>query len=81
MPLEQAVGLATDSDEDWFQFTATAGQVLSVNVEMALGSTMSRPMVEIVSASQRSMAVADGLGDWLRPPARPATRASSHAIG
>jgi Ca2+-binding RTX toxin-like protein len=56
-----SVGLATDSDEDWFQFTAAAGQVLSVNVEMALGSTMSRPMVEIVSASQRSMAVADGL--------------------
>lgn len=56
-----SVGLATDSDEDWYQFSATSGQILSVNVELAVGSSLSRPMVEIVSADNRSMAMGDGL--------------------
>jgi subtilisin family serine protease len=56
-----SIGLATDSDEDWFQFTATQDQVLSINVKMALNSTLSRPMVEIVDSQGRSVAVGDGL--------------------
>ncbi len=56
-----SVGLATDIDEDWFKFTATADQVLSVNVQIAPGSALSRPMVEVVDSLGRSMAVGDGL--------------------
>jgi len=56
-----SVGLATDIDEDWFQFTATADQVLSVNVEIAQGSALSRPMVEVVDALGRSLAIGAGL--------------------
>ena len=56
-----SVGLATDIDEDWFKFTATADQVLSVNVQIAQGSALSRPMVEVVDSLGRSMAVGDGL--------------------
>jgi Ca2+-binding RTX toxin-like protein len=56
-----SVGLANDFDEDWFQFSATANQVLSVNVVIASGSALSRPMVEVVDAQGRSMALGDGL--------------------
>ena len=56
-----SIGLANDSDEDWFQFSATSGQVLSVNVELATGSTLSRPMIEVVDVNNRGMALGDGL--------------------
>ena len=56
-----SVGLATDFDEDWFKFTATKDQILSVSVKIANGSTLSRPMVEVVDANGRSLAVGDGL--------------------
>lgn len=56
-----SVGLATDIDEDWFQFSATQGQVLSVQVKIATGSALSRPMVEVVDGQGRSLAVGDGL--------------------
>ncbi|MDG0978452.1 MAG: S8 family serine peptidase [Halieaceae bacterium] len=58
---QDSVGLATDFDEDWFAFTGVAGQVLSFNVEIAPGSTLSRPMVEVVDAQGRVLAVGDGL--------------------
>jgi len=56
-----SVGLANDIDEDWFEFSATTGQVLSVNVEIAAGSALSRPMVEVVDTQGRSLAIGDGL--------------------
>ncbi|MGB0322824.1 MAG: S8 family serine peptidase [Luminiphilus sp.] len=56
-----SVGLATDFDEDWFAFEGVAGQVLSFNVEIAPGSTLSRPVVEVVDAQGRVLAVGDGL--------------------
>jgi Ca2+-binding RTX toxin-like protein len=56
-----SVGLATDIDEDWFKFSASADQVLSVKVEIANGSALSRPLVEVVDALGRGMAVGDGL--------------------
>ena len=56
-----SIGLATDTDEDWFQFSATQDQVLSVNVNMTATSTLSRPMVEVVDSQGRSLAVGDGL--------------------
>lgn len=56
-----SVGLATDIDEDWFQFAASADQVLSVKVEIATGSALSRPLVEVVDGQGRSLAVGDGL--------------------
>ncbi|CAM8662094.1 Kexin/furin catalytic domain [Paracoccaceae bacterium] len=56
-----SMGLATDMDEDWFRFEAQQGQVLSFRVQMAEGSTLSRPMVEIVDALGRMVALADGL--------------------
>jgi Ca2+-binding RTX toxin-like protein len=56
-----SIGLATDADEDWFQFSATKDQVLSVNVKMTATSTLSRPMVEIVNSQGLSLAVGDGL--------------------
>ena len=56
-----SVGLATDTDEDWFQFSASQGQVLSVNVKLASGSALSRPMVEVVDKDGRSLALGDGL--------------------
>ncbi|MDT9547293.1 MAG: S8 family serine peptidase [Chlorobium phaeovibrioides] len=56
-----SLGLATDMDEDWFQFNANKEQVLSFNVSIADGSLLSRPMVEIVDEQGRSLAVADGL--------------------
>jgi Ca2+-binding RTX toxin-like protein/subtilisin-like proprotein convertase family protein len=56
-----SIGLASDIDEDWFSFQADAGDVLSFSARMALGSTLSRPMVEIIDAQGRSVAVGDGL--------------------
>jgi Ca2+-binding RTX toxin-like protein len=56
-----SIGLASDIDEDWFSFTAQAGEVLSFSVQMALGSTLSRPMVEVVDSLGRSVALGDGL--------------------
>jgi len=53
--------LANDFDEDWFSFAAEAGQVLSVNVELAEGSKLSRPMVEVVDSQGRIIAFGDGL--------------------
>ena len=56
-----SVGLATDFDEDWFAFTGVADQILSINVELAEGSMLSRPMVEVVDQQGRVMAFGDGL--------------------
>ena len=56
-----SVGLANDFDEDWFSFEAEAGQVLSVNVQLADGSKLSRPMVEVVDSQGRIIAFGDGL--------------------
>ena len=56
-----SIGLFTDRDSDWFKMSAQKGQVLSFSVEATSGSTLSRPMVEIVDENNRSVAVADGL--------------------
>ena len=56
-----SVGLASDSDEDWFSFVATMDQILSVSVEVSQGSLLSRPMVEIVDDQGRTLAIGDGL--------------------
>ncbi len=56
-----SIGLATDADEDWFQFEADAGQILSLTGKIATGSSLSRPMLEVVDASGRTVAIADGL--------------------
>ena len=56
-----SVGLATDFDEDWFVFSGTADQILSINVELAAGSLLSRPMVEVVDSQGRVVAFGDGL--------------------
>ena len=56
-----SVGLATDADEDWFKFTAALGDVLSLTVQATAGSTLSRPLLEIVDGQGRSLAFGDGL--------------------
>lgn len=56
-----SIGLATDFDEDWFVFTGVAEQILSINVELADGSMLSRPMVEVIDEQGRVMAFGDGL--------------------
>ena len=56
-----SVGLANDFDEDWFSFEAETGQVLSVNAQLADGSKLSRPMVEVVDSQGRIIAFGDGL--------------------
>ena len=56
-----SVGLATDFDEDWFSFEGAKDQILSVNVELADGSKLSRPMVEVIDGQGRVMAFGDGL--------------------
>ena len=56
-----SVGLATDFDEDWFTFSAVEDQILSINVQLADGSMLSRPMVEVVDSQGRVMAFGDGL--------------------
>ena len=54
-------GLATDADQDWFEFSADAGQVLSVSVVAGDGSALSRPMVEVLDAQGNPLALGDGL--------------------
>jgi hypothetical protein len=56
-----SVGLATDADEDWFKFTAAQGDILSLTVQATAGSTLSRPLLEIVDGQGRSLAFGDGL--------------------
>jgi Ca2+-binding RTX toxin-like protein len=56
-----SVGVVSDADADWFKFTATAGEVLSVMVQATATSTLSRPMVEIVDANNLTLAIGDGL--------------------
>lgn len=56
-----SLGLATDADEDWFQLEASAGQVLSLSAKIATGSTLSRPLLEVVDASGRTVSLGDGL--------------------
>jgi Ca2+-binding RTX toxin-like protein/subtilisin-like proprotein convertase family protein len=56
-----SVGLASDMDEDWFSFTANKDDVLSFTVQLAGGSQLSRPMVEIIDSDGRTVGVADGL--------------------
>jgi Ca2+-binding RTX toxin-like protein/subtilisin-like proprotein convertase family protein len=56
-----SVGVPSDADADWFKFTATAGEVLSVTVQATASSTLSRPMVEIVDANNLTLAIGDGL--------------------
>ena len=56
-----SLGLATDMDEDWFKFDATQNQVLSLSVKLAQGSSLSRPMIEVVDSQGRSLAIGDGL--------------------
>ncbi|MGB1328283.1 MAG: S8 family serine peptidase [Porticoccaceae bacterium] len=56
-----SVGLATDFDEDWFTFSGVEDQVLSINVQLADGSMLSRPMVEVIDTQGRVMSFGDGL--------------------
>jgi Ca2+-binding RTX toxin-like protein/subtilisin-like proprotein convertase family protein len=56
-----AIGIATDADEDWFQFTAGANEVLSLAVTPTAGSSLSRALVEVVDATGRMFALGDGL--------------------
>lgn len=56
-----SVGVPSDADADWFKFTATDGEVLSVTVQATASSTLSRPMVEIVDANNLTLAIGDGL--------------------
>jgi Ca2+-binding RTX toxin-like protein/subtilisin-like proprotein convertase family protein len=56
-----SIGIATDADEDWFQFSATASEVLSVTATPNLGSSLSRPVLEVVDATGRMFAIGDGL--------------------
>ncbi|WP_445778907.1 S8 family serine peptidase, partial [Shewanella sp.] len=56
-----SVGLATDRDIDWFQFESNDGEVWSFTVELPTGSLLSRPLVEIVDANNRTVALGDGL--------------------
>ncbi len=54
-------GLRTDFDQDWFSFSGTEGQVLSVSLVIADGSALSRPMIEVVDSQGRLLAQGDGL--------------------
>ena len=56
-----SIGLRTDFDEDWFAFNANANTVMSVQVQIADGSALSRPLVEVVDSNGRTMAIGDGL--------------------
>jgi Ca2+-binding RTX toxin-like protein len=60
---QDSLGLATDMDVDWFKIHANAGQVLSVTVTPTTQSTLSRPMVEIITSdlTKRTIAIGDGL--------------------
>jgi len=56
-----SIGLATDFDEDWFAFNANVDDVITVQVQIADGSALSRPLVEVVDSTGRTMAIGDGL--------------------
>jgi Ca2+-binding RTX toxin-like protein len=57
-----SIGVASDMDADWFRFDVQSGGVYSVSVTPDAGSTLSRPMVEIVSSlGQQGLALGDGL--------------------
>ena len=56
-----SVGLATDSDKDWFSFTVTADEIYTFSAQLADGSALSRPMVEIIDGQGRIIAIGDGL--------------------
>ena len=56
-----SIGIATDADEDWFKFSASAGEVLSVAATPTAGSSLSRALVEVVDGSGRLFAIGDGL--------------------
>lgn len=56
-----SVGRATDSDKDWFSFSVTEGEVYSFTAQLADGSTLSRPMVEVIDGQGRIIAIGDGL--------------------
>jgi Ca2+-binding RTX toxin-like protein/subtilisin-like proprotein convertase family protein len=56
-----SVGLATDSDKDWFSFSVTEGEVYTFSAQLTDGSTLSRPMVEVIDAQGRTIAIGDGL--------------------
>ena len=58
---QDSIGVATDADEDWFQFSAGTNEVLSMVVTPKAGSGLSRLLVEIVDASGRSFAIGDGV--------------------
>ena len=54
-PMTQSA--TTDFDEDWFAFNASADDVITVQVQIADGSALSRPLVEVVDLTGHS-------GDW-----------------
>ncbi len=56
-----SVGLATDSDKDWFSFSVTEGEVYTFSAQLTDGSSLSRPMVEVIDAQGRTIAIGDGL--------------------
>ncbi|NDD11129.1 MAG: hypothetical protein EB072_00440 [Betaproteobacteria bacterium] len=56
-----SLGLASDIDEDWFNFAATKDQVLSLMVRPSEGSLLSRPMFEVIDATNKTIVVGDGL--------------------
>jgi len=56
-----SVGLATDSDKDWFSFTVSADEIYTFSAQLTDGSALSRPMVEILDAQGRIIAIGDGL--------------------
>ncbi|MDG1255429.1 MAG: S8 family serine peptidase [Glaciecola sp.] len=56
-----SVGRATDSDKDWFSFSVTQDEVYTFSAQLTDGSTMSRPMVEVIDGQGRIIAIGDGL--------------------
>lgn len=56
-----SLGVATDADEDWFQFSAGTNEVLSVVATPTNGSSLSRLLIEVIDATGRSFVVGDGL--------------------
>lgn len=64
MDLGGGSNLITDVDSDWFAFEVTKGQVLSVVIEGTAGSSLSRPMVEVLEfngSAPKTLVVGDGL--------------------
>jgi Ca2+-binding RTX toxin-like protein/subtilisin-like proprotein convertase family protein len=54
-------GSRNDSDKDWFKFSVTEGEAYSFSAQFADGSTLSRPMVEVVDDLGRTVAIGDGM--------------------